>query len=96
LTSVLTVSILKIMATVKLTSEADEQMERLPKTIRRLILKLTDRLKQWPNVSGAKPLSGNLAGWYRMRTRDYRLRFRVQGDIVTVDKIGHRRDFYED
>jgi mRNA-degrading endonuclease RelE of RelBE toxin-antitoxin system len=33
------------MATVKLTPAADEQMERLPKTIRRLILKLTDRLE---------------------------------------------------
>jgi mRNA interferase RelE/StbE len=44
---------------------------------------------------GAKPLSGNLAGWYRMRTGDYRVRFRVQGETVVVDKIGHRSEFYE-
>ena len=49
----------------------------------------------WQDVSGAKPLSGTLAGNYRLRTGDYRLRFRVEGDIVRVDKIGHRREFYE-
>ena len=58
--------------------------------------KVLTRLTKWPDVSGAKPLSGNLAGWYRVRTGDYRIRFRVQGDRVFVDKIGHRSKFYED
>ena len=57
---------------------------------------LLERLQQWPDVSGVKPLSGNLAGWYRLRTGDYRLRFRVRGETVIVAKIGHRREFYED
>jgi mRNA-degrading endonuclease RelE of RelBE toxin-antitoxin system len=43
-----------------------------------------------------KALSGNLAGWYRIRTGDYRIRFRVGADQITVDKIGHRKDIYED
>jgi mRNA-degrading endonuclease RelE of RelBE toxin-antitoxin system len=49
-----------------------------------------------PAVSGVKALSGNLAGWYRLRTGDYRVRFRVEGDKIIVDKIGHRSEFYED
>lgn len=48
-----------------------------------------------PKVSGAKPLSGDLAGQYRMRTGDYRLRFKVKGETILIDKIGHRKDFYE-
>ncbi len=60
------------------------------------MLKLVARLAHWPDVSGAKPLSGDLAGWYRLRTGDYRLRFRVQGETIIVDKIGHRSEFYED
>ncbi len=84
------------MATVRITPEAYEQADRLPKVIHGRILKLAKRLESWPDVSGAKPLSGDLAGWYRLRTGDYRLRFRVHGDTVIVDKIGHRRDFYED
>jgi mRNA-degrading endonuclease RelE of RelBE toxin-antitoxin system len=40
--------------------------------------------------------AGNLAGWYRVRTGDYRVRFRVKGESILVDKIGHRSEFYED
>ncbi len=50
----------------------------------------------WPDVSGAKPLRGKLAGWYRVRTGDYRVQFRVEGAMVIVEKIGHRDRFYED
>ena len=84
------------MATVELTPEAAQQFDRLPRVIRARVNRLRARLERWPEVSGAKPLSGNLAGWYRLRTGDYRLRFRVQGETIIVDKIGHRKEFYED
>jgi len=47
-------------------------------------------------VSGAKPLRGELAGLRRIRTGDYRVLFRVQGERVLVERIGHRDRFYED
>ena len=84
------------MAIVQVTTEAREQARRLPKPIRDLFAKCLERLRRWPAVSGAKPLKGNLAGWYRLRMSDYRVRFRVEGDVVIVDKIGHRKDIYED
>ena len=84
------------MATVELTPEAAEQAERLPKVIHKRVLALVERLQDWPMVSGAKPLRGDLAGFYRLRTGDYRLRFRVKAQRVIVDKIGHRSEFYED
>jgi mRNA interferase RelE/StbE len=84
------------VAAVIITAEAQDQAERLPKAIHSRVLALAERLEKWPEVSGAKPLSGNLAGWYRLRTGDYRIRFRVKGEKIIVDKIGHRRDFYED
>ncbi len=84
------------MATVKMTTEAAKQLDELPRAIRARVIVLLERLKDWPQVSGVKRLSGNLAGYCRLRTGDYRLRLRVQGEIVEVDKIGHRRDFYGD
>ncbi|MBI3462039.1 MAG: type II toxin-antitoxin system RelE/ParE family toxin, partial [Planctomycetes bacterium] len=36
------------------------------------------------------------AGRWRMRTGDYRLQFRAQGETVVVERIGHRDGFYED
>ena len=83
------------MAIVVVTPEAFEQAERLPVPIRGRIHRVLLRLKHWPEVSGAKPLSGDLAGRYRIRTGDYRLQFRVVGDRVVVEKIGHRSGFYD-
>ena len=78
----------------------------MPAAIHRRIVKLAKRLENWPEVSGVKTLSGNRAGWYRMRTGDYRLLFRIESIeadksadkiiVIIVDKIGHRKDVYED
>jgi mRNA interferase RelE/StbE len=84
------------MAVVQMTPEAVQQFADIPVIVQKRIRKLKERLTKWPDVSGAKPLTGNLAGYYRLRTGDYRLRFRVQGDAIIIDKIGHRKDFYED
>jgi mRNA-degrading endonuclease RelE of RelBE toxin-antitoxin system len=67
----------------------------LPKTIRARVARLRERLDDWPDVSGARPLTGELAGHWRLRTGDYRLQFRVEGETVIIEKIGHRDRFYE-
>jgi mRNA-degrading endonuclease RelE of RelBE toxin-antitoxin system len=59
-------------------------------------LKILTRLEYWPDVSGAKPLRGKLAGYYRIRSGDYRVQIGVVGDLVTVEKIGHRDGFYDE
>lgn len=84
------------MGRVLLTPEAQEQFDALPLTIKERVRKLFRRLEAWPAVSGAKPLTGALVGWYRLRTGDYRLRFRAIGEQVIIDRIGHRKDVYED
>lgn len=84
------------MAIVKISSEAATELDRVGNPIHTRVLRLLERLENWPSVSGAKPLSGNLAGHYRIRTGDYRIQFRVVGDLVTVEKIGHRDGFYDD
>jgi mRNA-degrading endonuclease RelE of RelBE toxin-antitoxin system len=82
------------MATVVLSPTARDELEQLGNPIHARVLKLLARLEQWPNVSGAKPLRGELVGHYRLRTGDYRIQFHVVGDVVTVEKIGHRDGFY--
>jgi len=82
------------MAEVILTPSAAKELEELPKVIHLRVLKLLERLKSWPKISGAKTLTGNLAGKHRLRTGDYRLQFRVQKGNPIVEKIGHRDGFY--
>jgi mRNA interferase RelE/StbE len=81
---------------VALTQSAQWDFTSLPRVIQARVLSMLERLARWPDVSGAKALTGNLAGWYRLRTGDYRLQFQVRGDTVNVEKIGHRDRFYED
>jgi mRNA-degrading endonuclease RelE of RelBE toxin-antitoxin system len=92
-----------LIATVTIAPEAQLQFQGLPVVIQTRVEKILARLEQWPAVSGAKPLSGNLAGHFRIRTGDYRIQFRVEGGpsvatpvAVIVEKVGHRDRFYED
>jgi mRNA-degrading endonuclease RelE of RelBE toxin-antitoxin system len=64
--------------------------------VRTRVVAVFRRLRQRPAVSGVKRLSGPLAGEYRVRTGDYRVQFRIEGDEVIVVKVGHRDGFYED
>lgn len=87
------------MAQVLLTPRAQEQLEELPLTIHARVIGVFERLELWPSVSGAKPLRGELAGYYRVRTGDYRVLFTVAGAgreaVVTVVQIGKRDGFYD-
>lgn len=82
------------MVQVVTTPEALKQLESLPLEIVARMTKLYERLENWPQVSGAKPLTGSQAGHWRLRTGDYRLQFRVEGVRVIVEKVGHRDRFY--
>jgi mRNA-degrading endonuclease RelE of RelBE toxin-antitoxin system len=84
------------MANVTFELDAVEQYARLPERIKSRITTIIERLERWPNVSGAKPLRGNLAGRYRIRTGDYRLQFYVKGAEVIIERVGHRDGFYEE
>jgi mRNA interferase RelE/StbE len=81
---------------VLLTPEAQDEFEELPPTIRARVLKVFERLAQWPDVSGAKPLSGEWAGHHRIRTGDWRVLFRVVTPRIIVVRIKHRSEVYED
>jgi mRNA-degrading endonuclease RelE of RelBE toxin-antitoxin system len=84
-----------VMATVTFQSAAARQFQALPERIKDRLVRVIARLERWPEVSGAKPLRGDLAGHYRIRSGDYRLQFHVQGDEVVIERVGHRDGFYE-
>ena len=82
------------MATVLLTPDAQRQLAKLPGGMIRRVNDVLERLEAWPDVSGAKPLGGELAGSFRIRAGDWRVLFRVSGETVTVFAIENRRDVY--
>jgi len=82
------------MATVGYTPAAAEGLVGLRNPILARVLAVVERLRKWPDVSGAKPLRGKLAGCWRIRTGAYRVVFRVIGDYVEIVAIDNRRDVY--
>jgi mRNA-degrading endonuclease RelE of RelBE toxin-antitoxin system len=84
------------MAYVTFEAEAAEQFQGLPERIKSRVIDIIARLEQWPAVSGAKALRAGLAGHYRVRTGDYRVQFRVRGDEIILERIGHRDRFYDE
>lgn len=84
------------MAFVTYEAAAATALDGLSPSIKRRIAGIVLRLEKWPAVSGAKPLRGKLSGHYRIRTGDFRLQFRVEGDEVIIERVGHRDGFYED
>jgi mRNA-degrading endonuclease RelE of RelBE toxin-antitoxin system len=85
-----------VPVTVEITPQAQAQVDRLNEPMYGRVLAVVERLHSWPAVSGAKPLRGRLAGHYRIRAGDYRVQFHVQGNVVVIEKVGHRDGFYED
>jgi mRNA-degrading endonuclease RelE of RelBE toxin-antitoxin system len=84
------------VAKVVLTQEAAAALEALSNPIHARVLKLRVPLENWPLISGAKALRGELSGSYRLRTGDYRVQFHPSGNDVIIDKIGHCDGFYGD
>jgi mRNA-degrading endonuclease RelE of RelBE toxin-antitoxin system len=85
------------VATVIITPAAQTEFDDLPLVIRARVGSILVRIAGWPDVSGAKPLRGELAGNLRIRTGAYRVVFRpsADGQQVTVWKIGHRGGVYD-
>jgi mRNA-degrading endonuclease RelE of RelBE toxin-antitoxin system len=80
---------------VLITPGAQREFDKLPTLVKTRLLKVFERLKQWPRVAGAKALKGPHAGQFRMRAGDYRVQFRVEPGRVIIGKVGHREGFYD-
>lgn len=81
--------------TVTIRDEALADIDGLPGTIQERVLHVVERLERWPEVSGAKALTGNWRGHSRIRTGDYRVVFQVLSDRIVVVRVAHRREVYE-
>ncbi len=73
---------------------ATKEIERIEKKNRIRIIEKIRSLANDPRPEGCKKLSGQEK--YRIRQGNYRILYQVIGDalIITVVKVGHRRDVY--
>lgn len=81
---------------IEFTSAAARQVKRLPHPARHRVLDAVTGLRDDPRPRGAKKLVGEQTAW-RIRVGDYRVIYDVFDTevVVTVVRVGHRREIYE-
>lgn len=77
-----------------LTRSAAKELEGVPTKDRKKLVARIEALAGTPRPSGAEKLSGE--DKYRIRQGDYRILYLIEDDVlvVTVVRVGHRREVY--
>ena len=62
--------------------------------------RITDKLIRFSEnveIMNTLPLTGNLSGFYKLKVGAYRVVYEIDHNkkVITVYKIGHRRDIYK-
>jgi len=81
---------------VRILETASRELERLDKPIGRRIDKRIDWLAMNLDTIRLEALSGDLAGFYKLRVGDYRVIYEVlwEEQTIVIHAIGHRREIY--
>jgi mRNA interferase RelE/StbE len=77
--------------------EALADLEKLTGVVRqRIIDKINWLVTNFEQIT-PEPLTGNWSGFYKLRVGDYRVvyEFSAEAKLITIDRIGHRREVYE-
>lgn len=82
---------------VEFTRKASKQLAKLPENVQQRIKIKVEELAENPRPSGVVKLESS-NNRYRIRVGDYRILYEIIDDllIVTVVKVGHRREVYQD
>jgi mRNA interferase RelE/StbE len=78
-----------------LTRSAAKELESVPTKDRKRIVNRIGALAEDPRPPGVEKLGG--ADKYRIRQGDYRILYEIEDDrlVVTVVRVGHRREVYK-
>ena len=69
-------------------------LSRIPKNIRNTLQRAIETRLLIDPIGYGLPLRKNLHGHRKLRVGDYRIIYRIDGKMIIVVKIGHRKDVY--
>lgn len=83
------------MASVKWTRDALQDLDAIDRVIaRRIIGKVAWFEENFDDIVPEK-LHRDLRGFYKLRVGDYRVVYSLQGGLMTIEAVGHRRTVYK-
>lgn len=80
------------MLEIKWDERALKDLDKLESTISSRIYKKVDELKEGFQSKDVKKLKGD--DRLRLRVGDYRILFSVEGNVIIIWKVGHRKNIY--
>ena len=85
------------MYTISFKESARKELYALPVVEIRKVSKVVDKLAENPRPKGFRKLKGKEAGFFRVRSGDYRIVYAIFDSlhIVNIRRIGHRKDIYD-
>ncbi len=82
------------MLKVDWTDDAIEDLQKLDKPIAKRILTKISWFSQHFNNITPEPLSGKMAGTFKVRVGDWRIVYTIEKDVIVIQAVGHRREIY--
>ena len=84
------------MYEVILTDDAERDLARLDRPVRRRILDRLDWLSRNADTTSLEAMTGDLTGLYKFRVGNYRVLYDIDRNerIILVHVVRHRRDVY--
>ena len=84
------------MYKISIQRDAEKALSKIPKTDQKRIIKRIDLLAENPLPPDVKNLQGDLGGYHRIRSGNYRIIYEIfQNELmVLILKIGHRQNIY--
>ncbi len=73
--------------------KAYDSLNKLEPSISRRIFKKVEEMAENPFSRDIKRLKGSKD--FRLRVGDYRVIFSIEGEMITILKVGHRKHIYE-
>ncbi len=74
-----------------------DDLSKLDKSIAKRIINRIEWLSENIDNSSPIPLKSKLSGFYKLRIGDWRVIYEIskKAEIISIHKIGHRKDIYK-
>ena len=76
-------------------SKALKQLKKLDKSVQRKIIDHLDQISTQEVLFSNKRLTQFKIGSFRLRVGDYRLVYDIDGKMITILLLGHRKEIYK-
>lgn len=74
--------------------EALDDLQNIDKPIlKRILNKISWFSQHFDNIT-PEPLSGDLAGMFKVRVGDWRIVYTIKNEVIVIQAVGHRREIY--